>query len=234
MDDIKQLLSEFLSKKSEKAPETQTPAAFSILCSDSRIQSVDFLSQPHNNLFVSRNIGNQSIGFLGSAAYPIEHLHSIRLAVVVGHVGCGAVGAAYKLAKNQKREFEPRDFEHAVEATLESARGKKKSLMTNNCDDAVSEDMNSMAFLFAHASDIIGKDSEPYLPKYSEANVHLQVAGLLQLGLIRKKVESGSLVVCGAVYDFFGKYGDEGRSHLVNVNGGRPETFKGINLRRFF
>ncbi len=217
------LLKELLERKiSEKAPEKQAPAAYAIFCSDSRLDSSAFISSPVNRLFVTRNIGNQVIGLMGSPSYPVSHLHSVKLVVVVGHVGCGAVAAAYKMSKELKPQFNKKipQIQAAVANELDILKDEKKRLLHSDSEEAIKEELASMSRFFANAAKVIGKDEEPYLPRHSEANVNLQVAALLQLDKVREKIGSGEIVVAGAVYDFLGKYGPAGSIYLVNVNGG--------------
>jgi carbonic anhydrase len=76
-----------------KFEKGQHPRATVIGCSDSRfhIQALD--SNPDDELFVIRNIGNNVRANAGSIDYGIRHLHTPVL-LIVGHVGCGAVKAA--------------------------------------------------------------------------------------------------------------------------------------------
>lgn len=76
-----------------KFGEGQHPRATVIGCADSRfhIQALD--SDPDDELFVIRNIGNNVRANAGSIDYGIRHLHTPVL-LIVGHVGCGAVKAA--------------------------------------------------------------------------------------------------------------------------------------------
>lgn len=214
------LLSEFLARKTyARSPEKQVPSVYTIFCSDSRLDSSAFSRSPVNNLFVTRNIGNQVIGLMGSPSYPVSHLNSVKLAVIVGHIGCGAVGAAYRTSKELKPQFNKGSVQAAVANELDILKDEKKRLLHSDSEEAIREEFASMSRFFANASEVIGMDEEPYLPKYAEANVHLQVAALLQLDKVREKVGREELVVAGAVYDFLGKYGDAGSIYLVNLNG---------------
>jgi len=77
------------------APEHQ-PFAAVLSCSDARVPTELLFFEPLNELFVvslaGNVIGNESIGSLNYAA---QHLGgSVKLMVVLGHSGCGAVNAA--------------------------------------------------------------------------------------------------------------------------------------------
>ena len=72
----------------------QAPYAVIVGCSDSRVIPECIFSAGIGDLFVIRVAGNVIDRHqLGSIEYAVEHLGS-RLVVVLGHTGCGAVGAA--------------------------------------------------------------------------------------------------------------------------------------------
>lgn len=70
------------------------PVAAVLACSDARVSpSVLFDAEP-GSLFVVRQAGNTaSPSAVASLDYAVEHL-GVRLVVVLGHTGCGAVAAA--------------------------------------------------------------------------------------------------------------------------------------------
>jgi carbonic anhydrase len=74
----------------------QAPFAVLLGCSDARVPAEMIFGQVRNNLFVVRLAGNVlSSEGLGSVSYAVHHLHeSLRIIVVLGHTGCGAVSAA--------------------------------------------------------------------------------------------------------------------------------------------
>ncbi len=74
----------------------QQPFAAVLGCADARVPIELVFNEGPNELFVVRIAGN-SLGpdVLGSLHYAISHLHaSLRLLVVLGHSGCGALTAA--------------------------------------------------------------------------------------------------------------------------------------------
>lgn len=71
----------------------QVPNVTVISCSDSRVHTKLFGIDPHNNLFVIRNIGNQIKNTEGSVDYGVRHLPTTVL-MIIGHSGCGAIKAA--------------------------------------------------------------------------------------------------------------------------------------------
>lgn len=70
------------------------PVAAVLACSDARVPpSVLFDAEP-GSLFIVRQAGNTaSPSAVASLDYAVEHL-GVRLVVVLGHTGCGAVAAA--------------------------------------------------------------------------------------------------------------------------------------------
>ena len=74
----------------------QSPYAVIVGCADSRVIPESIFSAGIGELFVIRAAGNVLDNFaLGSVEYAVEHLH-VKLVVVMGHTGCGAVGAAHQ------------------------------------------------------------------------------------------------------------------------------------------
>ena len=72
----------------------QHPYAVVICCSDSRVIPEQIFSADIGDLFVVRVAGNVLDRHqLGSIAYATEHL-GCKTVVMLGHTGCGAVGAA--------------------------------------------------------------------------------------------------------------------------------------------
>jgi carbonic anhydrase len=80
----------------EHVAPAQHPFAVVLGCSDARVPIELIFNEGPNDLFVIRVAGN-GLGHdvLGSLWYALEHLReSLRLVVVLGHSGCGAVSAA--------------------------------------------------------------------------------------------------------------------------------------------
>jgi carbonic anhydrase len=74
----------------------QRPFAAILGCSDARVPVELIFNEGPNDLFVVRVAGN-SLGtdVLGSLKYAVDHLRgSLKLIVVLGHSGCGAITAA--------------------------------------------------------------------------------------------------------------------------------------------
>jgi carbonic anhydrase len=77
----------------------QRPYAAVLGCSDARVPIELIFNEGPNDLFVVRVAGN-GLGaeVLGSLKYAIDHLgDSLKIFVVLGHSGCGAVSAAVDL-----------------------------------------------------------------------------------------------------------------------------------------
>ena len=84
-----------------RAPE-QRPYAAVLGCSDARVPIELIFNEGPNDLFVVRVAGNGLGGeVLGSLSYAVDHLGgSLKLVVVLGHSGCGAVSAAVDVVLN--------------------------------------------------------------------------------------------------------------------------------------
>jgi carbonic anhydrase len=86
-----------------KAPK-QTPYAAVLGCSDARVPIELIFNEGPNDLFVVRVAGN-GLGteVLGSLNYAADHLRgSLKLIVVLGHSGCGAVASAVDVFLNPR------------------------------------------------------------------------------------------------------------------------------------
>ena len=79
----------------ESVAPPQRPYAAIVGCADARVPVEIIFNEGPNDLFVVRVAGN-GLGsdVIGSLRYAVEHLGSLRLVVVLGHSGCGAVSAA--------------------------------------------------------------------------------------------------------------------------------------------
>ena len=73
----------------------QKPFAAVLSCADARVPTELVFSQASNDLFAVRVAGNVlAPACLGSLDYAANNLDSVKLLVVLGHTGCGAVTAA--------------------------------------------------------------------------------------------------------------------------------------------
>lgn len=80
--------------RKKTSSEGQHPYATVVTCSDSRVIPESIFSAGIGELFVIRAAGNVVGNIqLGSIEYATEHLKT-PLVLVLGHSGCGAVGAA--------------------------------------------------------------------------------------------------------------------------------------------
>jgi carbonic anhydrase len=91
----------------------QHPFATLLCCSDSRVPPELVFDQGFGELFVIRVAGNViDTDVIGSVQYAVHHLQT-PLVVVMGHEGCGAVGAA--IAALGGKADEPRFIKALVE-----------------------------------------------------------------------------------------------------------------------
>ncbi len=84
-----------LDSGDQRAPR-QRPFAAVLGCADARVPIELIFNEGPNDLFVVRVAGNGlGADVLGSLKYAVDHLgESLKLIVVLGHSGCGAVSAA--------------------------------------------------------------------------------------------------------------------------------------------
>jgi carbonic anhydrase len=104
----------------DNGPRRQQPYAVVLGCSDARVPIELIFNEGPNDLFVVRVAGN-GLGseVLGSVRYAIDHLGgSIKLIVVLGHSGCGAVSAAVDVYLNP-RTYLAHAANHALRGILD-------------------------------------------------------------------------------------------------------------------
>ena len=115
------------------APVQQAPYALILGCSDARVPIERIFDQPPNELFVIRVAGNVlGTECLGSIDYAVQNLkESLRLMVVLGHSGCGAVSAAVD-SYLSPHDYPEIAFTHALRSLVDriqiAVRGAAKAL----------------------------------------------------------------------------------------------------------
>lgn len=121
----RRLLTELLDRNDDHAASSaaaalaeqrdgQRPPVVSVCCADSRVSQEGMWTVDEPGfLFTAGNIGNRVSDVVGgdrvlsgSVAYPIGHTDTTVL-VIVGHTGCGAVGAALDAARTGEFPDEP-------------------------------------------------------------------------------------------------------------------------------
>ena len=102
------------------AAPPQRPYAAVLGCSDARVPIELIFNEGPNDLFVVRVAGNGLGGeVLGSLKYAVDHLGaSLKLIVVLGHSGCGAVSAAVDVFLDPANHLELA-AEHALRSLLD-------------------------------------------------------------------------------------------------------------------
>jgi carbonic anhydrase len=82
-----------------KLAEKQTPRYFWVGCSDSRVPANEVIDLDAGELFVHRNVANvvvhTDLNFLSALQFAVDSLR-VEHVLVVGHLGCGGVHAAYQ------------------------------------------------------------------------------------------------------------------------------------------
>jgi carbonic anhydrase len=109
-----------LSQDGRKSPD-QHPFAAILGCSDARVPLELIFNEGPNDIFVIRVAGNVlGDDVLGSLKYAVDHLgSSLKLIVVLGHSGCGAVTAAVD-AFLDPTEYLPLATQHSLRTILDS------------------------------------------------------------------------------------------------------------------
>lgn len=148
----------------------QNPFAVVVTCSDSRTVPEHMFMMGLGDLFVIRVAGNV-VGpvELGSVVYACEHL-GVKLVLVLGHTGCGAVEAAM----------------HALDA-----EGADAVAASDAAEDP-------LAALTAPIGRAIGFERDPY--RASELNVRAGMAALRAEPALAHLAETNGLEVHGAIY----------------------------------
>src|SRR6185369_12141009 len=102
------------------AVATQQPYAIVLGCSDARVPIEPIFDQSFNDLFVIRIAGNVlGTECLGSVDFAVRHFaDSLKLVVVLGHTGCGAVSAAVETYLSPK-DYADIAFTHALRSLVD-------------------------------------------------------------------------------------------------------------------
>lgn len=123
------------------APQ-QAPFGLVLGCSDARVPTEAIFDQSFNDLFVVRIAGNVlGTECLGSIDYAVRQLgSSLKVAVVLGHSGCGAVAAA-AAGYETPAEYVDIAFTHALRSLVDriqiAIRGAARSLRQIAGNDVV-------------------------------------------------------------------------------------------------
>jgi carbonic anhydrase len=139
----------------EEFASKQKPFAAIITCADSRISPSIVFDIHLGNLFVSRIAGNSvDVGTLGSTEYAVAVL-GVKLLVVLGHSGCGAVDAAIGVAEG-KKTYPPKKY-GAIGAFVDLVVPVVKALPPDkrNLNDAVAANAVAQAKILASKDPII-------------------------------------------------------------------------------
>lgn len=190
----------------ENRRDGQRPPVVSVCCSDSRVSQEGMWAVDRPGfLFTAGNIGNRVSDRVdgervldGSVAYPLVYTDTDVL-VVVGHTGCGAVGAALQAVRTGELPADP-----GVKADVSSLVPVVEAGLDVLEDDGAGE------------AESVGGDTASIRNRLVEYNVHEQVS------IARESDAAADAAVYGFVYDFHGAYGGpDGAAYLVNADGER-------------
>lgn len=111
----------------------QNPFALIVCCSDSRVIPENIFMKGLGDLFVVRLAGNVVGDFaLGSIEYGVEHL-GIKLVLVMGHSGCGAVHAAIEGACDSYIGEITKEIKKAIKDTKDPTKASVINII-NSCE----------------------------------------------------------------------------------------------------
>jgi len=150
----------------------QFPQVAVLGCSDSRVPVEVIFDQGLGDMFVVRVAGNNlSTGTTASLQYAVFHL-GVKVLMVMGHEGCGAIKAAG--LPIEKINAEPEELASALKMLK---RGLDEERL-KNVHDARAHDREAVV-----------------------TNVRRQVEGLCQDAAIMQKVQDKELIVVGCFYE---------------------------------
>jgi carbonic anhydrase len=107
----------------------QNPYALVVCCSDSRVVPENIFMKGLGDIFVIRLAGNVLGDFaMGSIEYGIEHL-GIKLVLVMGHSGCGAVHAALEGSHDHYIGLITKEIQNAIKDETSPLVACKKNVL---------------------------------------------------------------------------------------------------------
>ena len=150
----------------------QFPKVAILGCSDSRVPIEIVFDQGLGDVFAIRVAGNAyGTGAAASIDYAVQHL-KVKVVMVLGHEGCGAVRAA------QLKETEIANEPPALKEWLSSMKNAMDTKGLDNIHDARARDREAVM-----------------------SNVRTQLGQVSRSKLIQSKVRAGELLVVGAFYE---------------------------------
>ena len=123
---------------------TQSPFALVVGCSDARVPIEIVFDQFFNGMFVVRVAGNAlSTEGLGSIQYAVKSMSdSLKLGLVLGHTGCGAMTAAVD-SYLRPHDYIEIGFSHSLRSVLDRAmiavRGADRALKMSTTSSMLSQ-----------------------------------------------------------------------------------------------
>lgn len=166
----------------------QSPFAVVVTCSDSRTVPEHMFMMGLGDLFVIRVAGNV-VGDveLASVVYACEHL-GVKLVLVLGHTGCGAV----------KATMEALDATRAEGAAGRAQAGEQSVEDAEAPDGQAAEGAGPLVALVEPIGRAIGAERDPY--RASELNVRAGMGKIAGSPDIARLAKSSGLEVHGAIY----------------------------------
>ncbi len=135
--------------------QAQYPIAAILSCADSRVAPELAFDQEPGNLFVVRVAGNiVTADLLASIEYSVYFL-GVPLVMVLGHTGCGAVGAAIKVL--QTKAVLPGHLPELVTAIKPAVIVTEKTQPANLLDSACIENVRQQVNRLKHSPPVMEK-----------------------------------------------------------------------------
>lgn len=174
----------------------QNPFAVILSCADSRVPPEVLFDQGLGDLFVVRSAGQVvDRAVLGSLQYGVDHLET-PLLVVLGHSGCGAVGATVDAVHGAAKAEKAGGKKAPADAHGAKASGAEKAHAASAVDDLVAAIRPAVL-----EAEEIGAAEDELLDVAISVNVERIVEALKQDAVLGAAASRRTVKVLGAVYD---------------------------------
>ncbi len=164
----------------------QAPGAVILTCSDSRVPPTLVFDQGLGDLFVIRVAGNiVTREVLGSVEFAVGSLET-RLVIVLGHTGCGAVGAAVDVVRGDGE---------SLSANLRSITDPIRPAVSAALAEVVGDEHPDAG------RELTDERRAEVVERATRRNVRTSVRALTEGSeLLRRLAESGELTILGGEY----------------------------------
>jgi len=185
---------------------SQHPRLTLVTCIDSRVHSHAYDQTPDNDIMTVRNLSGQHESGKAGIAYGVKHAKT-PLLLVMGHDDCGAVFAKTKVEWLEWKERNggiPKEYDALREWLTELRK-----------DPDIINELKAIKIARRAVPPAQGGNADRFnwlVHENIKFNTHHQVDECLRH--FHKEVESGKLIIAGALYDFQGSE-NQGRGRLI-------------------